>query len=237
MRAILIILFLTLIAVSAKSQKWQQGSFTDIKGNKVIGLINSNPSGKGPIKDEGFIEFRDNEKTNPYKLSASDLKSFMVGRDSFVVAHAPHNETWTKQELDFVKVELNEETKLYVAVVGTVTGSERGLGVHPTGAVGMGTGGYGGAAAGVAVNIGGGGVREGKVQTTYYYGPNTAQMDQLTPLNFVDIMSDIMGDEPEVVDKIHSGQYNLSNIQKLIVYFRTMKSSHAGSDSPKTTQN
>jgi len=229
MRSILIILFFTLIAVSAKSQKWQQGSFTDIKGNKVNGLINNNPSGKGPIKDEGFIEFRDNEKSSPYKLSASDLKSFMVGRDSFVVAHAPHNETWTKQELDFVKVELDEETKLYVAVVGTVTGAERGIGVHPTGGVGYGTGGYGGgASAGVAINLGGGGSRQGKVQVTYYYGPNTAQMNQLTPNNFADVMSDIMGDEPEVVDKIRSGQFNLSNIQKLIAYFKTVKASHSG---------
>src|SRR4051812_7393874 len=100
MRSILIILFFMLTYVSAKSQKWQPGSFTDIKGNKVAGLIRENPSGKGPIKDEGFIEFRDDKKTNPYKLSASDLKSFIVGKDSFIVAHAPHNQTWSKKELD-----------------------------------------------------------------------------------------------------------------------------------------
>src|ERR1700761_2982688 len=91
MRSILIILFCMLIAVSAKSQKWQPGSFTDIKGNKVSGLIRENPTNKGPIKDEGYIEFKDDSKANPYKLSASDLKSFIIGRDSFVVAHAPGN--------------------------------------------------------------------------------------------------------------------------------------------------
>jgi hypothetical protein len=111
MRSILIILFFMLCFVSAKSQKWQQGSFTDVKGNREAGLIRTNPSGKGPIKGEGFIEFKDNEKTNPYKLSASDLRSFVVGQDSFIVAHAPANESWNKEETDFVKVVLDEPIK------------------------------------------------------------------------------------------------------------------------------
>ena len=53
-----------LIAVSAKSQKWQPGSFTDIKGNKVTGLIRENPSDKGPIKNAGYIEYKDDSKAN-----------------------------------------------------------------------------------------------------------------------------------------------------------------------------
>ncbi len=216
-----------LIYVSAKSQKWQPGTFTDIKGNKVTGLINDNPGGKGPIKDEGFIEFKDDSKANPYKLSASDLKSFTVGKDSFVVAHAPHNELWTKKELDFVKVELDEETKLYVAVVGMGTGGGgSGVGVQPVGGVGLGTGGYGGMGGGVAINVGGGRGSMGKVQTTYYFGANTAEMEMLTPINFNDVMSDIMGDEPEVLEKIRDNQFNLGGIQKLIAYFKQVKATH-----------
>lgn len=208
--------------LSAKSQKWQPGSFTDVKGNKVSGLIRENPSGKGPIKDEGFIEFRDDNKTNPYKLSASDLKSFTVGKDSFIVAHAPHNTYWTKKELDFVQVALDEDTKLYVARVGTGGGS--GIGVDPEMGAGVGSGGYGGMSGGLAINLGGGG--GGKIKRTYYYGKNTAEMEQLTPLNFKDIMSEVMGDEQDIVDKIQAGQYNLGNIDKLIVYFKQIKASH-----------
>lgn len=220
MRSILIILFFMLIFLSAKSQKWQPGSFTDIKGNKVTGFVRENPSGKGPIKDEGFIEFKDEAKSNPYKLSASDLKSFMVGKDSFVVAHAPRNETWTKKELDFVKVVLDEQTKLYVANVGT-GGSGSGIGVQPAFGAGVGSGGYGGASGGIAINLGGNG--RGKVITTYYYGANTAEMQQITPMNFKDIMTDIMGDEPGVVEKIEANQFNYTNIDKLIVYFQQVK--------------
>jgi hypothetical protein len=223
MRPILIILFFMLICLSAKSQKWQPGSFTDVKGNKVTGLVRENPPGKGPVKDEGFIEFRDDDKTNPYKLSAGDLKSFTIGKDSFVVAHAPHNTYWTKKELDFVQVALDEDIKIYVARVGSGDGG-KGFGIEPEMAAGMGSGGYGGVAGGVGINLGGGG--GGKKQRTFYYGPNTAEMEQLTPINFKDIMSEVMGDEQDVVDKIQAGQFNINNIDKLIAYFKQVKASH-----------
>ncbi|MDB5026293.1 MAG: hypothetical protein JWP78_4048 [Mucilaginibacter sp.] len=211
-----------LIYVSAKSQKWQPGSFTDIKGNKVTGLIRENPSSRGPVKDEGFIEFKDHAKSSPYKLSASDLKTFIIGKDSFVVAHAPHNATWTKKELDFVKVALDEQTKLFAANVGTGGG---GFGVSPELGGGIGTGGYSGVGGGVAINLGGGRAHS-KITSTYYYGANTAEMEQLTPINFKDVMSDIMGDEPEVTEKIQAGQFNLGNVDKLIAYFKQVKASH-----------
>ncbi len=216
-----------LICVTAHAQKWQPGSFTDIKGNKVSGLIRENPTNKGPIKDEGYIEFKDDSKANPYKLSASDLKSFMIGRDSFIVAHAPGNSNWSKKELDFVQVALDEETKLYVANVAT-GGGGGGLGsrVQPEFGGGIGTGGYGGFGGGVGINLGGGGGGKGKVITTFYYGANTAVMQQLTPINFKDVMSDIMGDEPDVVDKIQSGQFNIYNVDKLIAYFKQVKAAH-----------
>ncbi|MCC8407593.1 hypothetical protein LJ707_01530 [Mucilaginibacter sp. UR6-1] len=48
----------------------------------------------------------------------------------------------------------------------------------------------------------------------------------LTPINFNDIMSDIMGDEPEVVGLIQQNKFNLNNIDKLIEYFNKVKASH-----------
>ena len=215
-----------LIGVSAKSQKWQPGYFVDVKGNRETGFIRI-PSGKGPIKDEGFIEFKQDDKSNPFKLSASDIQTFVIGRDSFVVAHAPENTSWTKKELDFVEVVLDEETKLYVTRAGIGGGGGKAIGVSPEVGAGVGTGGYSGVGGGVAVNIGGGG-GSGSVRTIFFYGPNTADMHQLTPINFKDVMSDIMGDEPDVVDKIQANQFNLDNIGKLINYFEKVKASHQG---------
>jgi hypothetical protein len=227
MRSILVILFFMLTIVSAKSyaQKWLPGHFTDVKGNVETGFIRINPSAKGPIKDEGFIEFKGDNKTEPFKLSASDLKSFVIGKDSFVVAHAPGNEQWAKKEFDFVKVALDEDTKLYVASGGGGSGGGGpGFGFSP--GVGIGTGGYGGGlGGGVSIPIGGGGGRGGSKyeKTTWYYGTNTAGMQRLTDENFEDIMSDIMGDYPDVVDKIHAKVYILANIDRLVAYFKQVK--------------
>jgi hypothetical protein len=216
--------FLLMLCSAASAQKWVAGRFTDMKGNTETGFIRINPSAKGPAKDEGFIEFRENDKSNPFKLSAGELKSFVAGRDSFVVAHAPGNEQWAKRELDFVKVAVDEDIKIYMAgSAGTGKGGS-GFGFSPGVGIGAGTGGYGGAGVGVGATIpifGGG--DGGNEKTAWYYGENTAAMKRLTNENFEDVMSDIMGDYPEVVDKIHAKVYMLANVDRLINYFKQVK--------------
>jgi hypothetical protein len=223
----LIVLMFTIFVVSqAQAQKWLPGHFTDVKGNVETGFLRIDPSAKGPIPDEGFIEFKDDSKKgNTFKLSASDIKSFVIGKDSFVVAHAPGNETWAKKEIDFVQVVLNEETKLYVSYGGATSGGGGGPGFGFAPGFGIGTGGYGGGlGAGFSIPIGGGGGGNRNYEKiSWYYGPNTAGMQHLTNENFEDIMSDIMGDEPEVVEKIHAKVYMLANIDRLIPYFNQVR--------------
>ncbi len=222
-KPLFIFIFCLIACVTARAQKWLPGHFTDVKGNKETGLIRINPSGRAPIKNESFIEFKEDAKTEPFKLSASDLKSFVVGRDSFVVAHAPGNENWAKKDYDFVKVAVDEDIKLYEAHVAG-TGGKNGIGFAPGVGAGVGTGGYGGGVGGgvsIPITIGGGG--SGSEKTTWYFGANTAEMQRLTNENFEDIMTDIMGDEPDVVDKIHAKVYVLANIEKLIAYFEKVK--------------
>ena len=207
------------------AQKWLPGHFTDVKGNVETGLIWIRPSGKGPIQDEAFIEFRETDKENPYKLSASDLKSFVIGRDSFVVASEPQTSNW-QYGVDFVKVVLDEDIKLYV-FRGEGNGGIGGIEPGFEGGVGGGTGGYGGGVGvGLSIPIGHGGGRGGN-KTVYYYGETTAGMHQLTVANFMDIMSDIMGDEPDVVEAIHEKKYGLNNMDKLLAYFKQVQASHA----------
>lgn len=213
---------LALIAQSASAQKWMPGYFIDVKGNKTEGFIYPNPGGKGPIIGEGFINFKDSEKAEPYSLATSDLQSFVAGKDSFVVAHAPGNERWAKQEFDFVRVVLNEEIKIY-ATRGAGSGGGGGKKVHVSPGVGIGAGSYGASyGGGLGISIGdGGGSNNGKM--SYYYGGNTATMRHLTDENFRDVMSEAMGDEPEVVQQIQLGHYNLRSIEKLIAYFNKVK--------------
>ena len=209
-KRLLIILSLVSITAIAQAQSWEPGYFFDVKGNKEVGLIKLYPSGKSPIKDEAFIEFKEDNKASSIKLSASDLSSFVIGRDSFVVAVAPRISDW-RNEFDFVKVAVDGDPKLYV-FRGNAGGG--GGGIRPELGVGIG-GGFGG----------GGGKRN--IKTSWYYGRNTAGMKQLTNANFIDIMSDIMGDEPDVVDQIRANRYNLSNIDKLIAYFESVQASHS----------
>ncbi len=219
---------LTFVSAKSQSGKWYPGHFTDVKGNTESGMLRVNPSAKGPVKDEGFIEFKENNKSNSFKLSASEIRSFVIGRDSFVVAHPPFNEQWAKNEFDFVKVAVDEYVKVYMAGVGKGGGKRGGPGFGISPGLGIGTGGYGsGVGVGVGGTIpifgGGGGGSEADQKVAYYYGSNTADMKRLTNENFEDVMSDIMGDEPEVVDKIHAKVYMLANIDRLISYFNQVK--------------
>jgi hypothetical protein len=217
MRSILIILSFMLLFLTAKSQKWQPGYFYDIKGTKNPGLIRVNPPGKGPVKDEGFIEYKEDEKSTAIKLSTSDLRSFVAGRDSFIVAASPR-EGWTKYDMDFVKVVVDAPIRLFEAK-GSAGGS-RGFGIQPDVGVGIGTGGYGGGfGGGISIPIGGGG-RNGSNKTLYFYGANTAEMKMITDENFIDIMSEVMGDEPDTVEKIQTKKFNLKSMDKLIAYYK-----------------
>lgn len=217
-------LLLLAAGIKANAQKWQQGFFIDTRGQKVEGLIRTNPSGKAPIKNEGFIVYKENEKGTETRLSASDIRCFVAGQDSFVVAHAPNNETWSKQELDFVRVVLNDEIKLYALDGGSGGdgGGGRGVSFHP--GIAVGAGGYGGMGGGLGISLGsGGGGRGGSAKATYYYGTNTASMKQLTVENFNDAMMDVMGDEPQAIDAIHSGRYTVGNVGSLINYYKQVK--------------
>ncbi|MDB5157037.1 MAG: hypothetical protein JWR50_1744 [Mucilaginibacter sp.] len=216
---------------STYGQSWLPGYFYDVKGTKNPGLIRVDPRGKGPIKGEGYIEYKENAKAESIKLSASDLRSFVAGKDSFIVAAAPR-QGWAKYDLDFVQVAVDGPLRLFEAQGGAGGG---GGGFSPGLSVGAGggTGGYGGGgfgggvSGGVSIPIfGGGGGGRGSGKTAYFYGANTAEMQPITNENFIDVMSEIMGDEPEVVEKIQTKKFGPNNMEKLIAYFKQVQAGH-----------
>jgi len=224
MKRLPILSILLLTSLLSFAQKWQPGYFFDIKGNKVPGLIQTGQTGKGPIKNEGFIIYKDNAKSNEIKLSASDIKYYVAGKDSFIIAHPPAYETWPKAELDFVKVELDEPLKLYVYNGGGGSGGG-GFRVSPSFSGGIGGGGYGGG--GVGISLGGGGANGGyNTRITYYFGASVGEMSQVTPMNFAEVMSDMMADEPQAVEAIQKGKFSLNKMQNLLNYYRQLKAAH-----------
>ncbi len=225
MRSILIILFFLLATVTAKSQKWQSGTFTDVKGTRVIGQVRLYPSGRGPIKDEAYIEFREDPKSSTIKLSASDLSSFTAAQDSFVVAA---NGGWSKYALDFVRVALDGPIRIFQAQGYGGSGGGSGLEIGTGIGTGFGSGGFGGGiGGGISIPLGGG---RGPKLSIYFYGTNTANMKPISNQEFADIMIEVMGDEPEAVEQIKLNKYNLNNIEKLIAYFEKLEASHQSSN-------
>ncbi|MES2809177.1 MAG: hypothetical protein V4619_11155 [Bacteroidota bacterium] len=214
--------------LTAKSQNWQPGAFYDVKGAKSSGLISLYPGGKGPFKDEAFIGYKEDAKAQPMNLSASDLRSFVIGRDSFIVA-APQG--WSKYRLDFVHVVVDAPIRLFAVIGGSNSGGG-GSGFKPGISIGAGAGtgggfngggGFGGGMSGgvsipIGRNSGGGGSgRAGKA--LFFYGVNTAEMKPITDENFIDVMTEVMGDEPEVVEKIQTKKFDTRSIAKLIEYY------------------
>lgn len=227
MRRFLIIPALLLFALNSRAQ-FVPGYYYDINGEKVPGLINRYPSGKGIMKDEGFIEFKDDEKARPQRLSASMIHGFVIARDSFTVAHAPrYGGPWTKNELDFVQVVVSSLTNLYMISGGSGgSGGGGGSRIKPMISTGIGTGGMG-MGGGIGINLGGGGGSgRGSVGNAYYYGETTATMQTFKPETFVETMGDVMGDEPEVVEKIRDGTFNAGNIDGLVKYYKIIVASH-----------
>ncbi len=224
MRITILLTGFCLLILSARAQfskNFLPGHYRDTKGNLVAGLIQSAPSGRGPLKNQGFIAFKTDEKADKITLAASELEYFVTGRDSFVVAPAPMNANWSKYELDFVKVEVDEPIKIYALKAG----SSGGFGVQPSVGLGVGGGSYGfGGGGGIGLTFG---PRGGGSRLTYYVGPSTGELTQVTRDNFTDVMSDVMADAPQVLDQLQNGRFSLSNINALFTYYRYVKAQQA----------
>lgn len=221
MRSTLFSFLFVLIAFSASAQlglnQWDDGYFYDANGSKFIGQIVVSPSGRGPQNNEGFILYRKDKGEQKEPLSASMIRSFVAGKDSFTVAHAPRSEKWTGKSIDFVKVLVNEPLKLYATMGG---GGGASPGISPS--FGIGGGSFGsGVGGGLGINLGGG--RGGKGKSAYYYGDNPNGLTELNRDNFIQVMSEIMVSQPEIVEKIKNKKYRYGQMDQLILDFYKLK--------------
>jgi len=227
MRAAILSFFFLTIAFSASAQlglnQWDDGYFYDANGKKVSGQIVVSPSGRSPQDSEGFILFRNDKGEEKEKLTASMVRSFVAGKDSFTVAHAPRSRAWTGRSIDFVKVLVNEPLKLYETTGG---GGGMSPGISPS--LGIGGGSFGGGmGGGLGINLGGG--RGGKGKNAYFYGDNPNALTELKREDFIPIMTEIMASEPDIVEQIKNKKYRYGNMDKLILEFYKLKEAHPAS--------
>ena len=220
-----------LLAFTARAQmfggKFEQGYYYDINGQKVEGLINDNTSGKGPIPNEGYIIFKETDKAPKQQLSASMIHGFVVGVDSFIVAHAPRLGSWSKYELDFLRVVINDSTKLYT-IYGGDRGKESRGGMRPSVSTGLGIGGGYGGGLGMGLSLGsglfGGG---GSSHAVYYYGSGVGDMVEINKQNFVAAMTEVLAAEPEAVKKVIDKKYKLGDMEALLKYYNQLREEHS----------
>jgi hypothetical protein len=207
MRKILLsILFLAVIQLSAHAQAddskhWQPGYYYDNDGLKHTGFIsyfvNEEYANSAAQK---FFLFKNNPDEIGTRIFAGNITSFVVARDSFVVSDAR-----VLNETPFLQVAVNNNPlKLYIARVRRHS-PEFGVGTS----VGF-------------LSIAG----ETSFPYTkekYYYGKNPDNLTELTRKDFIDVMSQVMADKPEVVTKIQKKDYRYGDMKDLLVYYDTGK--------------
>jgi hypothetical protein len=207
MRKILLsIFFLAVVHISAHAQAdnskhWQPGYYYDNDNIKHTGFIsyfvNEEYANSAAQK---FFLFRDNATDEVgRRIFAGNITSFVVARDSFVVSDAH-----VLNETPFLQVAVNNPLKLYIARVRRHS-PEFGVGTS----IGF-------------LSIAG----ETSFPYTkekYYYGKTPDNLTELTRKDFINVMSQVMSDKPEVVAKIQKKDYRYGDMKDLLVYYNTGK--------------
>jgi len=105
MRNLLLILLFAIIFPNTYGQDAPvKGSYYDLKGERHKGLIGRNK------KTPALILFVNESGNELSKLSPADMKSFVAGKDSFVISHASY-----LKQYPFLRVVINGKLKMYVS--------------------------------------------------------------------------------------------------------------------------
>lgn len=205
MRKVVLLLIIIVSTLAAKAQpqrKWFEGTLYHTSGEIFDGLISWAPPHKGEYEDGDRILYCADEKSEVFPIPYYKIKSFVMGADSFVVSR-----NVLFKNSPFMIVSVDNATKLF-----TVKTAKNGFPLIIntggfTGNVGMGVG--------VGTTVGGG------TRTTYYYGTTQDNVTKLEKKEFIDVMSNVMADKPEVVAKIKDKTFRYGDMEDLLTYYRT----------------
>ncbi|MDT3405514.1 hypothetical protein [Mucilaginibacter terrae] len=65
------------------------------------------------------------------------------------------------------------------------------------------------------------GMVSGGVLKNYYYGPDPDNITKITRKNYIDVLSQLMADKPDVVAKIKDKKFRFGRIDDLVEYYQT----------------
>ena len=192
----------TVVTYAQPQRKWFEGIVYHTSGDVFTGLVSWEPPHKGEYQDGDQVFYTANEHSEVFPIPYYKINAFVMGQDSFVVSH---NVLFKNDP--FMIVDVDNATKLF-AVKTAKNGFPLIINTGGfTGNVGMGVG--------VGTTVGGG------TKTTYYYGTNQNNVTKLDKKQFIEVMSNIMADKPEVVAKIKDKTFRYGDIEDLLTFYRT----------------
>ncbi|MGY4537260.1 hypothetical protein ACVW0P_001676 [Mucilaginibacter sp. UYNi724] len=188
MKKILLLLCILSITITANAQLFErhydEGFYYDSVGVKHTGLVSWSPPQKSILDGHGDeVYYKAQKNAEMVKLRSTELQSFVIGVDSFVVSK---DELFKRKPFLNVLVNTNDSLKIYRSMEKR-TSPGVGVGVGNIGAVTM--------AVGASFNY---------TKKTYYYGPNPNNVIKIDNKNFVDVTSKILANIPLIVEKIKS---------------------------------
>ncbi|TWR27041.1 hypothetical protein FPZ42_08390 [Mucilaginibacter achroorhodeus] len=188
MRKLLLLLCILSITISTKAQlfgkHWDEGSYYDLQGVKHQGLISWTAPQKSLFNGDGDeIFYKTQKDADMVKIKSSELRSFIIGVDSFVVSK---NEIFKRKPFLNVLVNTNDTLKIY-----------RSMEKRSSPGIGFGVGSIGAVTAMVGASF-------NYTKKAYYYGKNPNNVIKIDNKNFTEVTSKILANIPLIVKEIES---------------------------------
>lgn len=222
MRQFLLLLFvLFVINKETKAQilfdkDWREGCYYDLQGNKISGLIYSEPASPSLLKGRGdHILYKKEKGADRKKILSDSIRSYVIGVDSFVVSHFDD-----LAKKPFLQVIIDGPLKLYFSTIARPNTPVPTGGMYSSSTTIKTPNG--------PVNIPSSNYRPGPVNpfsssytvTSYYYGTGPDEVTELDRKSFIDVMSRMMADKPQVVELIKNKTFRYGDMDNLIEYYR-----------------
>jgi hypothetical protein len=143
------------------------------------------------VNGENFIYFRKTKKDKKTKVYADSLRCFVIETDSFTVIRDTG-----MAKARFLQVKLNGNIKLYFQTKISKAAM------------------YGGGL--IQVLLSG---ETYQHKSRYLFGPDPEHLTGLFKDNFIETMSEIMADKPDVVKAIQTKKFKMGDIEDLIYFY------------------
>ncbi|HEX3386984.1 MAG TPA: hypothetical protein VHS53_17410 [Mucilaginibacter sp.] len=200
----LVVSFLLVLPLMSKAQDddWQPAHYYDVNNIKHTGYVqittfdNLTRYGNSKVKVSEWFKFEANEKAPVLELYALDMQSVVTNTDSIVVRHSFRTDRKGNVKTDSAGNQYTAAGFYRVELNNSDTK------IYSKSMVGN----------NAFANY-----------TAYYFGKDADNIYDITNDNFAQIMTGIMKDAPDLVEKIKNGDFKLRKMEKLLIAYKKEK--------------